>query len=274
LGWNSAFTLKEFHMGVIADLFLLDEAQTVEQRHCTLEPHERAIASLKRVLLARHPCQLQFSSGKDSSCCANLMLSAAIEVMAEGHPCPPLHVCHADTTIENPLVRALADRELDKMRAFAARHNIPLTIHVGRPTLSARYAPRIIGGRALPPFPSGRADCTTDWKIAPSERISRRILESLPDDGPQLVTVIGTRSSESLARQINTAARKESAHELWYGPNGEARLSPASSTGRMRTFGSTLVKPRRTCTPPTATSQISWPSMPARGPRLAWWWRT
>jgi DNA sulfur modification protein DndC len=213
-------------MGVIADLFLRDEDQTIEQRHCTLPPHKRAIASYKRVLLAGHPCQLQFSSGKDSSCCANLLLTAAIELMAEGHTCPPLHVCHADTTVENPCVRALADGELEKMRVFAAHHKLPLTIHIGQPTLSARYATRIIGGRALPPYPNGKRDCTTDYKISVSERISRHILEELPANGPALVTVIGTRTSESLARQVNTAARKETAHEIWYSPSGQARLSP------------------------------------------------
>mgnify|MGYP006186408949 CR=1 FL=1 len=57
-----------------------------------------------------------------------------------------------------------------KMKAFASEHKIPVEVHVGRPTLAASYAPRVIGGRALPPFPVGKRDCTTDWKIVVSQR--------------------------------------------------------------------------------------------------------
>lgn len=214
-------------MGLMNDLFAgLQDDQTIEQTHTCLPPRERALASLERVLLAQHPCQLQFSSGKDSSACANLLFTAAINIMAQGNTCPPLYVCHADTGVENPLVRALADGELAKIRRFAVQHGLPLQIHVGRPTLSSAYAPRVIGGRALPPYPGIQRDCTTDWKIAVSQRLTSAIARAIQTSQRPVVTIIGTRSSESLARQLNTAARKESAHQIWFSPAGEARLSP------------------------------------------------
>lgn len=214
-------------MGLMNDLFAgLQDQQTIEQTHTCLPPRERALASLERVLLAQHPCQLSFSSGKDSSACANLLFTAAISIIARGHTCPPLYVCNADTGVENPVVRALADAELAKMRRFAEHHRLPLQIHVGRPTLSAAYAPRIIGGRALPPYPGVQRDCTQDWKIAVSQRITSAIARGAQADAPPVVTIIGTRASESQARQRNTAARKESAHQIWFSPAGEARLSP------------------------------------------------
>lgn len=214
-------------MELIQDLFAtVPDAQGVEQGHIGLPPAKRAIASLERILRASHPCQLQFSSGKDSSACANLLFTAAINVLADGLICPPIHVCHADTGVENPVVRALADAEQAKMEAFAAAHQIPLTIHRASPTLSASYAPRVIGGRALPPFPGVRRDCTTDWKIIPSQRVTRLVLEQTRPGHVPVVTIIGTRASESSARAVNTLAREESAHTLWFSPLGEARLSP------------------------------------------------
>lgn len=214
-------------MGVMNDLFAgLEGEQSIEQLHCTLPPHERAIAALERVLHAAHPCVLQFSSGKDSSACANLLFTAGRNVMARGQTCPPLYVCHVDTGVENPVVRALADAELKKMRDFARLHQLPLAIHVGRPTLSASYATRVIGGRALPPFPQTTRDCTVNFKIDSSQRIHRRLAQQNAQAAKPIVTIIGTRSAESQARQIATAERNESAHELWYGPTGDARLSP------------------------------------------------
>jgi DNA sulfur modification protein DndC len=112
------------------------------------------------------------------------------------------------------------------MHLFAQEHGLPLEIRFGRPTLSACFAARIIGGRALPPFPQSSRDCSSDWKSLPAQRIINMAAKAREPDDPAIVTLIGTRSSESTARKIKTAARKETAHEIWYSVTGEARLSP------------------------------------------------
>lgn len=196
------------------------------QQHIELPPHERAMRAIERVLLANHVVKLAYSSGKDSSACANLMFNAAINIIRKGHRCPLLVVSHADTGIESPVVRAIADGELEKMRTFAAAHSIPLEIHVARPTLSASFATRVIGGRALPSFPQSSHDCTVDWKVLPMQRTTARLNKRMPADAPPIVTLIGTRSEESAARKVRVAARKETAHQIWYGVAGDARLSP------------------------------------------------
>lgn len=43
--------------------------------------------AIERVLLAGHVLLCAFSSGKDSSCVANLMLNAAINIIGAGHLC-------------------------------------------------------------------------------------------------------------------------------------------------------------------------------------------
>lgn len=216
-------------MNAMGDLFaeLIDTTTRIEQQHVQTAPHVRAIASIERVLRAGHSLQLAWSSGKDSSCCVNLAFTAALNLIKEGTKCPTLHLAHSDTGVENPVVRALADSELKKMKEFAQAHNIPFQQHIGRPTLSASFAPRVIGGRALPAFPStGVGDCAVDWKLSVGERITRAIKRSEEGSGKPVVIVTGTRSSESLSRQINTAARKETAHEIWANAQGRLRLSP------------------------------------------------
>lgn len=215
------------HQYAGADLFTEDAAdKSVEQQHSELEPHERAILAIERALRAKKVLQCSWSSGKDSSAVANLMFNAALNILKEGLPCPQLVISHSDTGVENPVVRAIADGELAKMRAFADKHGIPLDIRIGKPTLNANFATRIIGGRALPPFPQGRADCSTDWKVMVGQRIAKDVARNLPADGPPVVTLLGTRSDESAARKIKTAARRETAHEIWYNVTGDARLSP------------------------------------------------
>ena len=209
------------------DLFAGEEgAKTVAQAHSELPPHERAMRAIERVLLAGHIALLAFSSGKDSSCVANLMLNAAINLLKAGFKVPKMIISHSDTGVESPVVRALADGELEKMRKFAEQHGLPLEIRIGRPTLSANFATRVIGGRALPPFPQSKRDCSTDWKALVGQRISNQVAKEHDARDPAVVTLIGTRSNESATRRVKTAARKETPHEIWYSVTGEARLSP------------------------------------------------
>lgn len=216
-------------MNATTDLFagFQEPSHTLEQAHVDAEPHVRAIAAIERVLRAGHGCKVALSLGKDSSACMNLVFTAAMNLIEAGVACPTIYAAHADTGVENPVVRALADAELKKLSVFAKANRIPFRLHVGKPTLSASFAPRIIGGRALPAFPStGRSDCAVSWKVDVGHRIAQAIQKAEGAESMPVVTIIGTRSLESRARQINTAARKESDHSIWVSPDGNLMLSP------------------------------------------------
>ena len=200
--------------------------KSIAQVHLEQEPHERAMRAIERILIAGHVLLCAWSSGKDSSCVANLMFNAAINIIRAGHKCPTLIISHSDTGVESPVVRALADGELQKMRLFADKHGLPLEIRIGKPTLSASFATRIIGGRALPSFPQANRDCSVNWKVQVSQRIINGASKTLSGDALPIVTLIGTRAEESATRKSATAARRETAHELWYSVTGDARLSP------------------------------------------------
>ena len=189
---------------MLGDLFAAEAAKSIEQQLVELPPVDRAMRSIEQVLKDGFTAVVAFSLGKDSSVTAILTLNAAINVIREGFTCPPVVIRHSDTTVESPVVRALADDELAKMKAFADRHGIPLEVRVGRPSLSACFATRIIGARALPPFPQlGVRDYSTSWKVL----VNQRIIRKLSTRDAKVVTLIGTRRDESQARAIDTAAR-------------------------------------------------------------------
>lgn len=186
----------------------------------------RATSAIERVLRAGKSLSLSYSSGKDSSAMVNVAFNAALNVLRDTGTCPVLHVLHSDTGVESPVVRSLADTELARMRAFAARHGLPLQIHVTQPSLNSGFAMRVISGRALPSFPNTNGDCTISLKIQPLTRCRKQIANQATEHGKTTVTCIGTRADESATRAINTAARGETDFDTWFGPEGDERLSP------------------------------------------------
>ncbi len=96
---------QAFHSPAL-DLFAGEEGEkTVAQSHSELPPHERALNAIVRVLLAGHVLLCAWSSGKDSSCVANLMFNAALIVIKAGRKCPQLIISHSDTGVESPVAR-------------------------------------------------------------------------------------------------------------------------------------------------------------------------
>lgn len=188
------------------------------------------MAAIDAVLEAGHPMICAWSSGKDSSVVANLMLNVARARLRRGLVCPPLLINHSSITVENPEVQALAESEIAKMRAYAADQGIPLTVRVGHPTLYSAFATRVISGRALPTFPDTHGDCSVDWKVRVGERLAataRAELRRVTDKPAVLMT--GVRREESPTRAANIASRGERDDGIWTNEEGAMRLSPILS---------------------------------------------
>lgn len=195
---------------------------------------EGKIARVERVLtellVKGMPVCVSWSAGKDSSTVLNLLLSAASKLRAGGQPVPPIVVTHADTLIENPEMVQYARREMLQVEAFSRRHGLDVTIEISTPNLSAQWAVRVIGGRALPPFPGTNRDCSTDWKISPMRRLRKKVLKRLQvrsGNGPQRepVVLIGTRYDESAVRAQNMRERGESDIEISRGVDENGKPS-------------------------------------------------
>lgn len=203
------------------------QAQTVSIKSGE-EPVERAMRRVKEVLLAGHPAVVAFSSGKDSSTLAGIVLNAARDILEKGFECPPVIVLHGNTGVEQPEIVALAEAEIDKMQAYAKVHGIPLETRISTPTLNASFPVRVIGGRGLPSYPDSRADCSTDWKVAVNMKAQREVFAKLEGLArwKRPVVMTGVRNDESIARDQRIAKRGEVAEGIWENDLGSLRLSP------------------------------------------------
>lgn len=193
------------------------------------EPEARATRRITTILKAGHEAQIAYSAGKDSSAVLSIALNAARAIRSSGGEVPPIYILHSQTGVENPEISALAYDELKKVRAYADKHNLDVTILLGQPALNESWPVRTLGGRALPSFGSTRADCTTDLKIAVSNRLiasakGQAIASGKGWKAPVLMT--GVRNDESAVRDTKIAARGEVAEGIWLNDFGEMRASP------------------------------------------------
>lgn len=192
------------------------------------EPEARArrrILALMREGLV--PC-ICFSSGKDSSCLASLVLLSAVDLVKEGGRVPPILVIHSSTGIENPIVSTLALAELKKMVHYGKQHGLDVRTLVGEPDLNSTWQCRVLGGRALPAYPNTRADCSVDLKAQPNRRLINQVMRLSRDfEGwKSPVVLTGVRQGESAARDQRIAHRDERAEGTWTNDSGDLRASP------------------------------------------------
>lgn len=197
------------------------------------KPARRASWLLRHLLQRGTPAALAWSAGKDSSVAANLVLTSAAALRRAGHPIAPIVVLHADTGVENPEVWQHARSELNKMRAFAKKHDIDLRVAISHPPLAAQWAVRVIGGSALPIFPNaGSRDCSVDLKIKPMARLRKQWLKALGEHAAARhppVTVVATRFDESAGRAKRMAERGDSAEQIRQGEDGALYLTPLAN---------------------------------------------
>lgn len=194
----------------------------------TEEPEERATRRIKEVLLQGHPLVVAYSAGKDSSTLVGITLTTARDIIANGSMCPPIVIINSDTGVEQPEIVSLAKAEIKKMLAFASIHEIPLEAKIGKPTITASFPVRVIGGRGLPSFPDSRSDCTTDWKISVNQKSQKEVFAQLEGlaQWRRPVVMTGVRLDESIVRDQRISKRGERAEGIWENDFGDLRLSP------------------------------------------------
>jgi len=201
----------------------------------TEEKVERAKASIDAVFESGRPVCGAVSFGKDSTVMLYLMLEVARERLARGAHVSNILITHALTLVDNPAYEQVTLGEIEKLRAYAAAHKLPLRVDIAVPSLNDTWAVRIISGRALPTFAnSSTRDCSTSLKVVTQERQRKAALKELAAvDQP--VVMVGTRFDESGARYTRMMQRGEHDSDIWVQEvrNGagklvreELRLSP------------------------------------------------
>lgn len=189
-----------------------------------MELFEKAVGRVVALFHAGHPITVAWSSGKDSSCCLAVVLEAAIQAKAAGDS-PVVVITHSNTGVENPEVENFVKSEMAKIHAFVTRHGLNADIRVAMPALGSGWMVRVLSGRALPAFPGGNSDCSTDFKVTPMRRLRKRVFAEIGKDDREVVTVVGTRFDESVTRGAAMRERGESWERPIRNKDGDLVLS-------------------------------------------------
>ncbi|MFK5951032.1 MAG: phosphoadenosine phosphosulfate reductase family protein [Methylococcales bacterium] len=190
---------------------------------------DKAVTIL-RDLMINHSICAATSYGRDSTCVLILVLKAARELKAEGIAFHPIYVMTSDTGIELPNMTMLVYSELEKVKSFAKRYDLPVFVEIGKPYLASSWVMRIIGQGKLPVWPGCSQDCTFEYKIQVQNRLRKSVLKNAKNTSnvtPVIVT--GVRFAESASRASKMRKRGDNAEDLILNKNGDLYLSPISN---------------------------------------------
>ncbi|NVL49836.1 hypothetical protein F2S72_08800 [Pseudomonas syringae pv. actinidiae] len=202
-----------------------------------------AISAIKAQVLQRRHLAIMWSGGKDSSCTLAIALMAMRELVDEGVTVPTLHVCHSDTLMENPVVVAYNEGQIQQMESYAKSSGIPMKVWVASPGLSTDYLVSVIGGRTIISV-GNNTKCQQGTKAQPLAKLKRQIRREIADatgtkpKAVEIVSLIGTRFDESAARNRAMTVRGESATiAVDAMEDGQLVLSPIALFTAMDVFG-------------------------------------
>lgn len=201
-----------------------------------------AIEAVKRQIGFGRHLTVAWSGGKDSSVTLAITLQAMRGLVSEGRQVPTLHVVHADTLMENPVVVAYNQRQIRQIKRYAKEKAIPLRVWIASPGLSNDYLVSVIGGRSIISV-GGSTKCQQMTKAYPLDRLKRKVRRHIAaEDGVkpgevEIVSLIGTRFDESAARKRAMESRAESAIEAVDAMgDGQLVLSPIAHFSQMDVF--------------------------------------
>ncbi|HCF2991469.1 phosphoadenosine phosphosulfate reductase family protein [Pseudomonas aeruginosa] len=201
-----------------------------------------AIKAIKAQVLAGRHLSCAFSGGKDSSVTLAITLMAMRELIDEGVTVPTLNVCHSDTKIESPVVKAYNTLMIQQIEAYSKASGIPVRVWIASPGLSNDYLVNVIGGRTIMSVGSN-AKCSMMMKVEPLNKLKRQLRKTIAAETGkkakevEIVTLIGTRFEESAARKRAMTERGESAVDAVDAmDDGQLVLSPIAEFSTMEVF--------------------------------------
>lgn len=174
-----------------------------------------------------YPAPWDTAEAKDSSVCADLVLTAAKRLAKSSAVKPVVIVTTGDTLVENPEITAHYRKDLKRMRLFAAKNGFKAIIRIATPALLSSWQLKLLSGRGLPSFPGMNTDCSVDLKVKPQALLRHAIFQELEELGMyEPVTIIGTRFLESDRRSANMRSRREHDVVPVRNTDGDLVLSP------------------------------------------------
>ena len=99
------------------------------------------------------------------------------------------------------------------LEAYCERHSLPVEVVKVTPSITSSFTYGTIGRGKLPVFAGASRACSIDWKLRPQQKAMKKILATLQNPG-ELVTLLGTRFSESSIRGSNMRGRGDGGMSL------------------------------------------------------------
>jgi DNA sulfur modification protein DndC len=165
---------------------------------------------LKRLYLDesdKRDWSVAWSGGKDSTCVMGLVVSM-IEELPEDQRWRKVHAVMSDTMMENPNLEAYMHEQVDLLKAYVKRKNLPITAQIVTRPIEQAYFYLVLGkGYFLPQNNGTGRWCTARLKIRPQKAAMKEI-------NPSFI-LMGVRLSESAKRKasIKTWAREDKLSE-------------------------------------------------------------
>ena len=156
-------------------------------------------------------------SGKDSGCAAVCIVEGLRQSCVENpeRQFGPLYVVTTNTGIENIVLHEYMLELHQDLTDYAKENNLPIFTQELKPALASNPMVEYVGrGKLLrtPITASNGRDCAFGWKIQPVKQFLSKL--KLKHQTEKIVSISGSRSSESKVRAHNLLKRKESSNKV------------------------------------------------------------
>lgn len=160
---------------------------------------ETSIELIKKQYLSseeNYPWLIGYSGGKDSTCTAQLVFRALMELKENGSPLNrDVIIFSADTLIENPLVKQIIQKNIKQINITAEEKELPIKAVILSPTIENTFWVNVIGKGYPTPNTMFRW-CTDRMKILPADAFVKQNI----DKNGEVIMVLGVREGESGTR--------------------------------------------------------------------------
>lgn len=152
-------------------------------------------------------------SGKDSGAASICLVEGLRRAKAIKDDVGPLHIVTTNTTLENIVLHDYIMSLHTDLVKYGELNDLPIFSHELKPSLASQPIVEYIGrGKLLrtPETTSRARDCAVSWKIEPMKAFLKGLTEKYQTD--KIVSISGSRDSESAVRKANLQKRNESNH--------------------------------------------------------------
>lgn len=143
-----------------------------------------------------NPWLIGYSGGKDSTCTAQLVFKALLDLKKENKQLHrKVYIFSSDTMIENPLVKDIIEKNIKLIKKTSKEENLPIEALILRPSIGRTFWVNVIG-RGYPTPNTMFRWCTDRLKIEPANDFVKKCIDS----NGEVIMVLGVRDGESNTR--------------------------------------------------------------------------